>query len=184
MFEFKKLLICFLSNSMGYTTARSWRRGTKGASCFSATQRTLRHLYVFHMGFAYIPALTVIHRAQHIGQGANQAFEDIYHLVLALQQHHPHPPAQVPRPPTTAQLRAALASSEQTRRARTALLVARARGHGDMRVVGDVAKAQRRDDAVRRRWLDEVQRGRSGRTMREGRMSGRGASFSSRIRVQ
>lgn len=176
MFEFKILLICCLSNSMGYTTARSWRRGIKGASCFSATQRTLRHLYVFHMGFAYIPALT----AQHIGQGANQAFEDIYHLVLALQQHHPHPPAQVPRPPTTAQLRAALASSEQTRRARTALLVARARVHGDMRV----AKAQRRDDAVRRRWLDEVQRGRSGRTMREGRMSGRGASFSSRIRVQ
>lgn len=41
---------------MDYTTARSWRRGTKGASCFSATQRTLRHLYVFSHGLRIHPS--------------------------------------------------------------------------------------------------------------------------------
>ncbi|KAL5485407.1 hypothetical protein ACEPAI_8049 [Sanghuangporus weigelae] len=66
----------------------------------------------------------------HLGQGANQAFEDIYHLVRALTMHHPSPRASA----TTSQLTAAFAEYERVRLPRSAELVRRARARGDKRV--------------------------------------------------
>ncbi|KAL5523567.1 hypothetical protein ACEPAG_7740 [Sanghuangporus baumii] len=66
----------------------------------------------------------------HLGQGANQAFEDIYHLVRALTMHHPSPIT----PATTSQLTAAFAEYERVRLPRSSELVRRARARGDKRV--------------------------------------------------
>ena len=68
---------------------------------------------------------------QHLGQGANQAFEDVYHLVRALVQHHPSPTL----PPTTAQLASAFEEYERVRLPRSAELVRKARARGEERTM-------------------------------------------------
>ncbi|KAI5118837.1 hypothetical protein M0805_006157 [Coniferiporia weirii] len=81
----------------------------------------------------------------HLGQGANQAFEDIYHLVRALVAHHP----DLASTPSTAQLTAAFADYESVRIPRSAMLVRKARARGEQRVVSDLEAARRRDEAMR-----------------------------------
>lgn len=72
--------------------------------------------------------------------------------MLSLQKHHP----DVSVPPSTTQLVAAFAAYEHVRATRTAQLVQRARGYGNIRVDADVARARARDEAVRVKWLDEA----------------------------
>ena len=55
---------------------------------------------------------------KHLGQGANQAFEDIYHLVRLLTKHNPSA-----APPSTELLETVFSEYEQLRIARTSALV-------------------------------------------------------------
>ena len=89
--------------------------------------------------------------SQHTGQGANQALEDIYHLVLSLQKYHPDPSIV----PTSQQLSQTFSSYEAPRIERTSILVARALRYGSERTENDPEKAKKRDEALRKSWSDE-----------------------------
>ncbi|RPD54084.1 FAD/NAD(P)-binding domain-containing protein [Lentinus tigrinus ALCF2SS1-6] len=86
----------------------------------------------------------------HLGQGANQALEDIYHLVRLLAAHNPSAGA-----PSTATLERVFAELEQLRIPRTAALVQKARAMGDVRVVGGEEACRRRDEVVRTMFTQE-----------------------------
>ena len=77
---------------------------------------------------------------QHLGQGANQALEDIYHLMLSLKHHHHH----ADETPSTDQLTAAFAEYERIRVTRSSELVKMARERGRNRTsFADGAEATR-----------------------------------------
>lgn len=88
---------------------------------------------------------------QHLGQGANQAFEDIYHLVRTLTKHHPDPTAS----PRTDVLTAAFSEYEQVRIPRADGMVKGARARGNMRVVPTVEAAKARDELVKKALADD-----------------------------
>ena len=81
---------------------------------------------------------------QHLGQGANQAFEDIYHLVRLLTKHNPSAAA-----PSTALLETVFSEYEQLRITRTSALVLGARRQGEARVVQGVEACRMRDAALK-----------------------------------
>ncbi|KZS98856.1 FAD/NAD(P)-binding domain-containing protein [Sistotremastrum niveocremeum HHB9708] len=81
----------------------------------------------------------------HLGQGANQAFEDIYHLVRLLLEHKV--PTNGPIP--TKLLDDAFTEFEQIRIPRTAALVRAARQQGEGRVVDGLEACKARDAAVK-----------------------------------
>lgn len=87
---------------------------------------------------------------QHLGQGANQAFEDVYHLVRLLTVHNPSA-----APPPTTLLETIFSEYEQLRIARTSELVRGARRQGDVRVVSDEAACRARNEAVKAVYVDE-----------------------------
>src|ERR1700761_2352369 len=58
-----------------------------------------------------VPELIQYHAYQHLGQGANQAFEDIYHLILALRKNNISATEHV----STAALESAFQSYEEVR---------------------------------------------------------------------
>lgn len=89
---------------------------------------------------------------QHLGQGANQAFEDVYHLVRLLVQHNP---AAAPLP--TEKLAQIFAEYESLRIARTAVLVAGARRMGELRVVGGVDACLARNETVKAMYVDDAE---------------------------
>ena len=80
---------------------------------------------------------------QHLGQGANQALEDCYHLIRLLLAHNP-----TGAPPSTELLSKIFTEFETPRIARTSELVKRARQQGDMRVVSGVEACKKRNDAL------------------------------------
>ncbi|KAI0688726.1 FAD/NAD(P)-binding domain-containing protein [Cerioporus squamosus] len=79
----------------------------------------------------------------HLGQGANQALEDIYHLVRLLVKHNPSA-----SPPSTATLETVFTELEQLRIPRTSELVMRARKMGELRVVSGVEACKKRDELM------------------------------------
>ena len=81
---------------------------------------------------------------QHLGQGANQAFEDIYHLVRLLTKYNPSAAA-----PSTEILETIFSEYEQLRIARTSALVVGARRQGEARVVHGVDACRARDAAIK-----------------------------------
>ncbi|KAJ7101410.1 FAD/NAD-P-binding domain-containing protein [Mycena belliarum] len=87
----------------------------------------------------------------HLGQGANQAFEDAYHLVRLLVQHHPSTESDL----SDETLSAIFTKFEARRVERTAAMVQGARRMGEMRVVEGVEKARARNDAVQAKWAVE-----------------------------
>ncbi|KAJ7722658.1 FAD/NAD(P)-binding domain-containing protein [Mycena maculata] len=87
----------------------------------------------------------------HLGQGANQAFEDVYHLIRLLLEHHPAPNSE----PSAAELSTVFTEFEAERMERTATLVRGARQAGEMRVVQGAENARARNDAVCEMWADE-----------------------------
>lgn len=89
-------------------------------------------------------------RQQHLGQGANQAFEDIYHLVRLLTKHNPSAAA-----PSTELLETIFSEYEQLRIARTSELVKGARKQGEVRVVSGEEKCKARNEAVKAVYADE-----------------------------
>jgi len=87
----------------------------------------------------------------HLGQGANQAFEDVDNLIRLLGEHHPAVDAE----PSAAALSAVFTEFEAKRMERTAALVRAARETGEMRVVEGVEQARARNDVLLAQWADE-----------------------------
>ena len=81
---------------------------------------------------------------QHIGQGANQAFEDIYHLVRLLCKHNPSAVT-----PSTELLSKIFTQFEDLRIPRTSEFVKRARKLGELRVVHGVEECKKRNNHLR-----------------------------------
>lgn len=114
------------ARSTACTTAPSSRPGTRAASSSSATPRTPQAPYVLLSRTAVLPLTP----PQHLGQGANQAFEDCGLLVSLLAQHNPSA-----APPPAAVLEQVFAEFEQARIPKSAEMVKRARAQGETRVV-------------------------------------------------
>ena len=84
---------------------------------------------------------------QHLGQGANQAFEDIYHLARLLKKYNPGAQAL-----SAALLDTVFTELEQLRIPRTSALVTKARAAGNTRVVSGANECLARDEVVRETW--------------------------------
>ncbi|KAI0645467.1 FAD/NAD-P-binding domain-containing protein [Trametes meyenii] len=80
----------------------------------------------------------------HLGQGANQAFEDIYHLVRLLSKYNPDAAS-----PPTELLSKVFSEYESLRIERTSALVKRARKQGEIRVVNGVEESKKRNNILR-----------------------------------
>ncbi|KAJ3713415.1 hypothetical protein C8R42DRAFT_593238 [Lentinula raphanica] len=86
----------------------------------------------------------------HLGQGANQAFEDVYHLVRVLIKYNPSA-----GDPSTETLKNAFEEYENIRITRTSALVKQARQTGDeLRVVSGLEACLARNEGVRAAWAD------------------------------
>ncbi|KAI0743345.1 FAD/NAD(P)-binding domain-containing protein [Daedaleopsis nitida] len=81
----------------------------------------------------------------HLGQGANQAYEDVYLLVRLLRKHL-DPTAGAP---STETLSAAFNELDALRIPRTSELVRKARALGEIRVVSGVERCKKRNDTLR-----------------------------------
>ncbi|KAJ8077016.1 hypothetical protein PM082_001439 [Marasmius tenuissimus] len=86
----------------------------------------------------------------HLGQGANQALEDIYHLVRCLVKYNPETKA-----PSNAGLSSAFDEYESIRIPRTASLVQKARIAGEARVVQGREACLERNNQKRMAWSDK-----------------------------
>ncbi|KAK7039308.1 FAD/NAD(P)-binding domain-containing protein [Favolaschia claudopus] len=86
----------------------------------------------------------------HLGQGANQAFEDADYLVQLLVKHRPNASQES----TTAEFSAWFKEFEEARIERTAMLVRGARETGETRVVDGLEEARKRNDAVCAQWAE------------------------------
>ncbi|CDO74349.1 hypothetical protein BN946_scf184645.g5 [Trametes cinnabarina] len=80
----------------------------------------------------------------HLGQGANQAFEDIYHLVRLLIKYNPDAGY-----PSVGLLSTIFTEYENVRIARTSALVKRARKQGEIRVVNGIEECKNRNEQLR-----------------------------------
>ncbi|KAJ7594751.1 hypothetical protein C8J56DRAFT_1002540 [Mycena floridula] len=85
----------------------------------------------------------------HIGQGANQAFEDVYHLVRVLQKLNSE------GSPSTEALTKAFAEYQSIRLTRTSELVKEARRTGETRTAQGLENAKRRNQGLREVWQDK-----------------------------
>lgn len=85
----------------------------------------------------------------HLGQGANQALEDCYHLDRLLPAFNKDDGL------SSADLKSIFATFARLRQPRTSALVKGARAHGETRVVDDgLAACLERDERLRRSWED------------------------------
>lgn len=95
---------------------------------------------------------------KHLGQGANQSFEDIDLLIEMLEKHNPSTES-----PSTATLEAVFTEMEAVRIPRTAQMVKGARAHGDTRTLAGVDACLERNNFFRRLCKDlEMQKARWG----------------------
>lgn len=86
----------------------------------------------------------------HIGQGANQAFEDVYHLIRVLLKFNPDG-----SPPSTEVLEKAFKEYESIRIPRTTDLVREARKTGESRALQGVDSCKARNAVLRDLWSDK-----------------------------
>lgn len=84
-----------------------------------------------------------------MGQGANQAFEDIDLLVTLLDKHNPTASS-----PSTELLEALFSELEVDRIPPSAAMVKRAREQGEIRVVEGLEACLKRNQTVRETWKD------------------------------
>lgn len=87
---------------------------------------------------------------QHLGQGANQAFEDIALLVELLQKYNPEAGE-----PSSTTLQTIFTDFEAARIPRSAILVKEARKQGDNRVAEGAENCKQRNDTVRATWKND-----------------------------
>ncbi|KAF8198170.1 FAD/NAD(P)-binding domain-containing protein [Mycena galopus ATCC 62051] len=102
----------------------------------------------WHLGRVLLIGDAAHPTSPHLGQGANQAFEDVENIVRLLDKHHPTAEAE----PSAAVLSTIFTEFETLRMERTATLVRRARETGEMRVVAGVERARARNDAICEEW--------------------------------
>lgn len=95
-------------------------------------------------------AVSLAFAIQHIGQGANQAFEDVYHLIRLLIKYNPDATS-----PSTELLTKVFSEYESIRLPRTSQLVKEARKAGDQRVVEGLDQSIARNEVIRQVWHDE-----------------------------
>lgn len=88
---------------------------------------------------------------QHLGQGANQSFEDIYHFIRLLTSLNPFSDS-----PSSAVLEDIFTQYERVRIPRTAALVKGARKMGETRTVQGVDACKKRNAAIREMWSDKA----------------------------
>ncbi|KAG1838535.1 hypothetical protein DFJ58DRAFT_813989 [Suillus subalutaceus] len=81
----------------------------------------------------------------HLGQGANQAFEDIYHFMRLLRKHNPSADQL-----STELLLRVFTDYQDLRLLRTSELVRGARQQGELRVVEGLDACRARDEAIRK----------------------------------
>ncbi|KAG2126883.1 uncharacterized protein EDB93DRAFT_1109500, partial [Suillus bovinus] len=86
----------------------------------------------------------------HLGQGANQAFEDIYHFVRLLGKHNPSADQL-----STELLLRVFTDYQDLRLLHTSELVRGARRQGEIRVVEGVDACRTRDEAIRAAFNDD-----------------------------
>jgi salicylate hydroxylase len=91
-----------------------------------------------------LECLCLLSISKHIGQGANQAFEDINLLTNLLKQYNPEAGS-----PSTATLDAIFTEIEKVRIPRTSDFVKSARAHGDSRVLSGVEACLARNNDMR-----------------------------------
>ncbi|OCH92783.1 FAD/NAD(P)-binding domain-containing protein [Obba rivulosa] len=108
-------------------------------------------LKVWHKGRVALLGDAAHPTSPHLGQGANQAFEDIYHFVRLLVKHNPSA-----ADPSTAILHAAFSEYETIRIPRASALVTGARKRGDNRVVHGVEERKKRNEKIREHWSNEA----------------------------
>ncbi|KAG1881389.1 hypothetical protein C8R48DRAFT_680793 [Suillus tomentosus] len=89
----------------------------------------------------------------HLGQGANQAFEDIYHLMRLLKKYNPSTGQ-----PSTELLSQVFIDYQDLRLPRTSELVRGARQQGEVRVVEGIEACRVRNEKVRIGSRDEAAR--------------------------
>ncbi|KZT70893.1 FAD/NAD(P)-binding domain-containing protein [Daedalea quercina L-15889] len=131
---------------------------------FGAGELVKSSTRVIKYGLYDRPALTSWHKGRvallgdaahptspHLGQGANQAFEDIYHLVRLLKKHNPSA-----APPSNELLETIFSEYEQLRIKRTSEVVLGARRHGEARVVQGIEACHMRDAAIKEIFTSEA----------------------------
>ncbi|KAI0661203.1 FAD/NAD-P-binding domain-containing protein [Cubamyces menziesii] len=101
-------------------------------------------LQAWHKGRVVLLGDAAHPTSPHIGQGANQAFEDIYHLVRLLCKHNPSAVT-----PSTELLSKIFTQFEDLRIPRTSEFVKRARKLGELRVVHGVEECKKRNNHLR-----------------------------------
>lgn len=89
----------------------------------------------------------------HLGQGANQAFEDVYHFMRLLRKYNPSADQ-----PSTELLLRVFTDYQDLRLRRTSELVRGARRQGEIRVVEGVDACKARDEAIRAGFNDDAVR--------------------------
>ncbi|KAG2065511.1 FAD/NAD(P)-binding domain-containing protein [Suillus decipiens] len=89
----------------------------------------------------------------HLGQGANQALEDIYHLMRLLGKYNPSA-----EQPSTEILLRVFTDYQDLRLLRTSELVKKARRQGEIRVVEGLDACRARDETIRIEFNDDAAR--------------------------
>ncbi|KAL0581826.1 hypothetical protein V5O48_000194 [Marasmius crinis-equi] len=107
-------------------------------------------LETWHKGRVVLVGDAAHPTSPHLGQGANQALEDIYHLVRCLLKYNPGA-----NTPSTTQLSSVFEEYESLRIPRTTELVQKARMAGDARVVLGREACLERNAKKRSIWSDK-----------------------------
>ncbi|KIK47163.1 hypothetical protein CY34DRAFT_799699 [Suillus luteus UH-Slu-Lm8-n1] len=89
----------------------------------------------------------------HLGQGANQAFEDVYHMMRLLKKYNPSTGQ-----PSIELLSQVFSDYQDLRISRTSELVRRARQQGEARVVEGIDACRVRDEKIRMGSQDDAAR--------------------------
>ncbi|KAJ3559367.1 hypothetical protein NM688_g399 [Phlebia brevispora] len=136
------------------TTFASWDYGA--GDVVKSTETLIKYglydrpeLAAWHKGRVCLIGDAAHPTSPHLGQGANQAFEDVGLLVELLDKHNPSS-----APPSAAVLEAIFSELEKVRIPRTAALVKQARTQGESRVVDGVEACIKRNAAYREIWKD------------------------------
>ncbi|KAG7090882.1 hypothetical protein E1B28_009963 [Marasmius oreades] len=124
-------------------------------------------LQTWHQGRVVLVGDAAHPTSPHLGQGANQALEDVYHLVRCLVKHNTDTNV-----PSTATLESAFNEYEAIRIPRTTALVQKARAAGEARVIKRLEACLERNDKTRMLWQNKEEALRDFEENRAGPYSG------------
>jgi len=143
------------ANAIKAELTKKWTHGLPRKLIDSAG-RILKHgcydrpaLETWHKGRVTLLGDAAHPTSPHIGQGANQAFEDAHELVRSLVVNNPDRANF-----SAATLEKALSEYEKTRIPRSAEMVVRARKGGESLVVEGFEACSERNEAIKAQWSD------------------------------